>query len=93
MQPMEILHDCCDFHREQCICDDCVISSVPDLFLSSITEDHPSTDELAVSPNAQTYKLTKDQTANLCEDLILILEPPCLDLAEHVLEVPALQLV
>ena len=43
-----------------------VVSSVPDMFLNSITKDHSSTVEPA-APNAQTYQLTDEQTAFLPE--------------------------
>ena len=45
-----------------------VVSSVPDMFLNSITKDHLSTVEPA-SPHAQTYQLTNEQTANIREYL------------------------
>ena len=66
-----------------------VVSSVPDMFLNSITKDHLSTVEPA-SPHAQTYQLTNEQTANIREYLFI---SDSLYLVEHMLEIPASPLV
>ena len=60
-------HTCCDYHRETCDCDTCLLSDVSNLYLASPLED---TSEAEVSPVDNHEALSKSKAKKLRQDLI-----------------------
>lgn len=60
-------HTCCDYHRNTCDCDSCLLSDISNLYLASPLED---TSESEASPVDNHEVLSKSNAQKLRQDLI-----------------------
>ena len=91
--PLAMEHNCCDFHRQNCLCDDCLSTGTYNLQLENVTTGDDDQSKSNEAKSTDTHQqLNEEQMAKLWRNCI-ISDYLCLELDGHVLEALALSLV
>ena len=55
----DALHNCCDYHRHICSCEDCIIASVSNMFRESVQEDQTGAIANTMSPQLEPHSVER----------------------------------